>query len=39
MPEVPAVPPPEDAGQEKPSRQALLDELEVLRAENVYLKS
>jgi transposase len=30
--------PPKDTDQEVPSRQALLDELEVLRAENAYLK-
>jgi transposase len=35
---VPAGPPPEGTDQEGPSRQALLDELEVLRAENAYLK-
>jgi transposase len=38
MPEAPAGPPPKDTEHEGPSRQALLDELEVLRAENAYLK-
>ena len=38
VPEVPAGPPAQDNGQEGPSRQALLDELGVLRAENAYQK-
>ncbi len=36
--EAPAGPPSKDTEQEGLSRQALLDELEVLRAENAYLK-